>query len=137
MSTMISEEVAQEQTDKLKTYYDIDVDDFPNDVKAALVASFRKMVRSIRAGRLEIEFAEETIIIRQHLEKPPDGAANPLVYKEVVGSAKDGISDDIGSHKKMYYFLGVLCGEGAVIIRKLKGKDLSLAEALGCVFLQV
>jgi len=134
---MISQEVAQEQIDKLKAYYDIDVDDFPNDVKAALVASFKKMARSIMAGRLEIEITEETIVIRQHLDKPPDGAANPLVYKEVVGSAKDGLDDDHGSHKKMYYFLGILCTEGAAVIRKLKGKDLSLAEALGCVFLQV
>lgn len=137
MKNVISDEVAGETIDKFKEYYDIDIDDFPGDVKAALVASFRKMKRSIMEGRLEIEIAEETIAVRQHLEKPPEGAENPLVYKELSGSSKVNLTDDVGSHKKMYYFLGVLSGEGLKVIQALKGKDMSLAEALGCVFLQV
>lgn len=137
MSNIISEEVAQEQIAGLKDYYDIEVDDFPNDVKAAVVASFKKIARAIRAGRLEITLTGEAIEIKQTLAKPPEGAPEKLVYKEVSGIAKDGLNDDHGAHKKMYYFLGVLSGDGATVIRKLTGKDLALAEALGCIFLQV
>jgi len=137
MINVISEEIANEQIESLKAYYDIEVDDFPKDVKAAVVSSFKKVRRAIMAGRLEIDTAGDDIVIKQTLAKPPEGSDGQIVYKEVSGVAKDGLNDDHSSHKKMYYFLGVLSGQGAQIIRKLKGPDLSVAEALGCIFLQV
>jgi len=137
MSNTISDEGSQEQIDALKDYYGIDIDDLPDSVKGAIESSFAKMKRAIMNGRLEIEVNEETILVHQTLQRPPAGAPNPLVYKEVSGSAKIAIKDDSTDHGKVYAFLGALSGEGAGVIQKLKGKDLSLAESLGCVFLQV
>ena len=134
---MISEETARESLDQFLDYYEIDPDLLPEGVSDAIVSSLKKIEKAIQAGRLEIEVTDETIVIRQHLAKPPAGAPNPIVYKEVTGRAKVGIKSDSTDYGKMYAFLGALSGDGLSVIQSLKGKDLSLAESLGCVFLQV
>ena len=134
---IISSDVADEQIEALKLYYDIDVDDLPDNVKGAIVSSFKKIKRAIMEGRLEIEVTDDTILVKQTLCKVPAGVPGTLAYKEVSGQSKVAIRDDSTDHGKMYAFMGALCGEGSKAILALKGKDLSLAESLGCVFLQV
>jgi hypothetical protein len=136
---VISEETAQGQIDKFLDCYDIDPDDMPDNLKAAVISSLKKIKKAIRKGRLEIEITDETVIISQYIDskKAPKGAPNPIVYKEVTGAAKIGIKDDSTDYGKMYSFLGALSGEGIRLFQNLSGKDLSLAESLGVVFLQV
>jgi hypothetical protein len=135
--SVISDETASEQIDAFLDYYDIDPETLPEKVGDAIVSSLAKIKRAIMAGQLEIVVDTETITITQNLTKPPKGFPGPVVYREITGQAKIGIKDDSGDYGKMYAFLGALCGEGIGVIQKLKGKDLSLAEALGCCFLQV
>ena len=133
----ISEEVAAEQIEAFKKYYEIDIDDLTDNLKPVMVSSFQKLKRAIMSGRLEIEITEETILVKQHLKREVEGLPNPIVYKEVSGRAKMGIKDDSTDYGKMYGFLGALCGEGPALIQKLTGPDISLAESLGVVFLQI
>lgn len=137
MAAVISEETATEQIDALIEYYDIDVKSMPENLQRAIESSLQKIKRSVMAGQLEIDISDEMIKITQTLTRPPKGFAGPLVYKEVTGQAKIGIKDDSGDYGKMYNFLGALTGEGIGVIQRLRGRDLSLAEALGALFLQV
>jgi len=133
----LSAETAGEQIDGLIKFYDIDVGEMPENVQRAVTSSLAKIKKAVMAGRVEIELDAETITIRQHLSRPPKGFPGPIVYKEITGRCKIGIKDDSGDYGKMYNFLGAVCGEGVGVIQNLRGKDLSLAEALGAVFLQV
>lgn len=137
MSNVISEETAQEQVEGLIEFYDIDISIMPENVQRAVQASIGKIRKAIMAGILEIEIDPETITIRQTLTRPPKGFPGPITYKELTGKAKIGIKDDSGDYGKMYNFLAAVCGEPVGVILNLRGKDLSLAEALGAVFLQV
>lgn len=133
----ISAQTAQENIDRFLKYYDIDLGDMPENVRRAVEASLAKIRRAIMNGQVEISFENDTITVKQHLAKPLEGFPGPVVYREVTGRAKIGIKDDSGDYGKMYNFLGALSAESPNVIMSLKGKDISLAEALGAVFLQV
>lgn len=136
MDQVISEERAQEILDQFTEYYDIDPETMPENLQRVIASSLAKIKKAIRDGRLEIETDGQSITVKQNLQKPPAGVASQLTYKEVTGAAKIGIKDDSTDYGKMYTFLGALTGDGVGVIQKLGGKDLSLAESLGVVFLQ-
>jgi hypothetical protein len=136
MDQVISEERAQEILDQFTEYYDIDPETMPENLQRVIASSLAKIKKAIRDGRLEIETDGQSITVKQNLQKPPAGVASQLTYKEVTGAAKIGIKDDSTDYGKIYTFLGALTGDGVGVIQKLGGKDLSLAESLGVVFLQ-
>ena len=135
--TKLSEETAQDILEQFIDYYEIDPADMSDDVGEAITTSLVKIRKAIQKGRIEINIDSETITIKQHLKKPHPGIENPLIYKEIVGTAKTPIKPDVSHYIKIYTFLGALSGEGLSNIQKLRGADLSLAESLGTVFLQV
>jgi len=137
MENVISEERATEILNEFFDWYNFDVDVIDDeDTKPTLRTSILKMKRAIRQGLLEVEVTD-TITITQNLKHEIPTVGKELKYKEIDGSSKVGIKDSSQSVAKVYMFLGALCGEGLEVIQKLKGPDLSLAEALGFVFLQI
>ena len=134
---VISEETAQETLDQFTAYYDMDIEGLPDALNTAMVFCLNQIKRAVEKGKLEIEITDDTIVVKQHLKKEIPRAPNPLVYKEVNASAKLAMKDDGTQYGRIYALLGALSGEGSAVILKLKGADMSLAESLGTVFLQV
>jgi hypothetical protein len=134
---VLSQETAAEQVRQLLAYYEFNAEHLPQAMRAALESSVAQIEQGVRLGLLEIDISAERCEVKQHLKRPVPGASNPIVYREVSGKAKIGIREDGGNYGKMYAFLGALSGEGAAIYLNMKSKDLSLAEALGALFLQV
>jgi hypothetical protein len=134
----LSEETAQEHLDLFIDYYEIDIEDLPKELKQAMTYCFNHMKRAIRKGRLEIEVTDGIINIRQNLKKPIAGKKIPqLVYKEINIEVKRAMRDEDNREARTAQLLGALTGEGETLISKLSGPDMSLAESLATVFLQI
>lgn len=131
---MISKESAIAQLDVLYDYYEIDLSEMSGDVKSAIEHSAGKVAKAIQKGRVEISLDDDGIVKITQTVKGGD----TLVYAEMNGQAKIAMGskapDD--SYGKAYAMMGALCGLGEGAILKLKGKDLSTAEALGVLLLQ-
>jgi hypothetical protein len=134
---ILSKETAETQVLSLLEYYEFNLEALPQQLQAPIESALGHIERGVMAGRLEIEVEADTCVVKQHLKKAIAGFPNPIVYREVSGKAKIAIKDDSTTYGKIYAFLGALSGEGAAIYQTMKGKDLSLAEALGSLFLQV
>jgi hypothetical protein len=137
----LSEENADSQLSMLLEYYEIEIEDFDNEsLQSALMTARKKLIKAIRTGVVEIKDEEGVPIVYQHLKKAPSGVKeNTIRYKEVDGMSKIAMKDvkDTDYHGRLYAFLGGLSGESATIIKKLKSTDLSTAECIGTIFLQV
>lgn len=134
----LSEESAQAQVDQFINYYEIHTEDLPKELKMAHVYCINHMKRAIRNGRLEIEIVDGVIVLRQNLKRPPAGMkGSQLVYKEVGVTPKRAVDDDANKGVRLSQFLGALTTEGETLISKLSGPDMSLAESLHSVFLQI
>jgi hypothetical protein len=140
---IISEELAEEQLELLFDYYDLDIDDY-SDIEidgsrpdVALKVSKKKLIKSIRKGRLEISSDSDNglSVVQKLVGKYKD--RTELKYKPLTGRAKTEQSKFKGDdhHGRMYAMLGVMCGQGASAILSLEGPDLSTAECLGGLFL--
>lgn len=137
----ISAEMADEQLNLFFEYYDIDENEINDeDIKRGMISARNKLHRAIMQGRLEILEELDSLVIRQTIKRPPKGlTSNPIVYKELDGTAKIAMKDrkTADQYGKIYALLGKLSGEGIVVIQQLKGADLSVAEMLGVLFLTV
>ena len=130
----VGEEAAREQLDMLYDYYEIDFNDLPEKLKTALEATDKKLLKSVRRGRIEVSLDEKNIIkVVQNIR-----SGEPLVYREIDGAAKVamGNKDENDAYGKAYALMGALCGLGETAITQLKSHDLSVVECLGTVFLQ-
>lgn len=130
----LSEESAQEQLDSFMQHYDIDLADMPKEQSEAINGALNRIKRAIRGGKLEIDGP----IVKQTLTSAT-GEVSEIIYNELSGQAKiamsgKGVNDQYG---RIYALLGSLSklGEGAIV--KLKGADLSIAECVGLLFLQI
>jgi len=139
MGGVLSKETAADQLKVLTDHYEFDIEVLPPKLKPAIEASLRQIEKGIMAGRLEVQIGAgaDDCSVTQHLFRPAQGMPNPIVYGEVTGRCKIGIRDDGTDYGKIYAFLAALCGENAMVFQKMRGQDLSLAEALGAFFLQV
>lgn len=137
MGEKLSRDVAQEQIDALSEFYGIFPEDMPDEAQSLVEASLKSVRRAVMDCRLEIKINGKEISIEQHLDDPPKGLPNPLLYGKVDGHCKIGMKDKMSTYEKVYALLGALSGEGVAGIQKLTGKDLSLAESLGYIFLQI
>lgn len=138
MSYKISEQVAMEQLDGILDYYDLDLNDIKNAAqREAVESAYNRLVKAVRKGNLEFS-NDESIKIIQHL-KEPLGESETIEYRELDGKAKVAMKDkaDTDYYGRIYSFLGSLSGLGETAIIGLKGSDLSVAECLGVLFLQV
>ena len=135
----ISAEVAMDQVMEFLETYDIDVDAIENKKgKSGVESSLNKLVNYVRSGAVEIEKKDGKITITQHLSIPK-GDVTTLVYASIQGKNKvemDGCEDN-DRYTMIYQLVGSLCGIGSEGIKKLEGKDLSVAEVLGAIFLQI
>ncbi len=135
----LSEESAQEQMEIFEDHYDLDLE-IINDksVKSAMKSSKDKIIQAIRLGRVEIKEENNELTIIQTLKNPP-GDVTEIVYGEIKGRHKvamDGKGDDT-NYSKIYALLGALSGQGPKAFMSLKGADVSVAECLGALFLQI
>lgn len=136
----ISAVTAEAQLDTLFDYYDIQLDDVVNkQARDGLESSRTKLVRMVQKGRLIIEEKDGDLKITQHLAKPMAADAKTIEYGEVCGDAKVamGTKKEGDNYGQIYALLGSISGLGETAIRKLRGVDLSVAECLGAIFLQV
>lgn len=133
---ILSEESATEQLIELLDYYDIDLDkigESDEKVATALERACDQLCDAIRTGQLSITRDENSsILVKQQVE----GSKDPLIYKEMNAQAKlamDKFKEE-ELYRRIYALMGSLSGEGDAVIKKLKLKDLAIAEALAAVF---
>lgn len=139
-SYKISEESALEQIVTILDYYDIPLERFEQSEKTESAGEniLDSLIVYFRTGQLQIRVAENGIL--NIIQTTQSGAK--LEYQEIKAKHKK-IMDKYGNenYKRIYAFLGSLCGEGADVIEQLKtgGKqnDLAVAEILGTLFLAV
>lgn len=137
---VISEQIAQEQIDVLLDFYDIDFADIEKkEAREAVESSCKRLKRAVRKGMIDIKTVDDTIEVIQNLSRPFKNFEGPIVYKEITGRAKVAMRDnaDTDHFGRIYALLGGMAGEGEAVIQKLRGKDMSVAECLGVLFLQV
>lgn len=128
----ISKESAQKTLDLFFEYYEIDHE------KEALLANFPALTSAIQKGRLEIAVEDGVLVVTQHLKFPP-GEVGSYVYGEISGKNLLAMKSKAeGDHYgRIQALLGSLSNLGENAIIKLKGPDMSLANAIGMLFLAV
>lgn len=126
---ILSEESAAEQLELFMDYYDVDMNDIPTAQRDAVDIACRKVSKAIRRGKIEIRNTDGLQVVQMVKE-------TELVYGELTGRAKIAMGDKT-DYGKIYALLGSLSGAGETAIQKLKGADLSIAECIGMLFLQV
>lgn len=138
MESKISSAVAQQQLDELLNYYEIDKESFLDDNQANIFdQTCGRLKKAIMKGRLSIN-NEDGIKVKQLLKNSYGGDIDSLNYAVLAGKHKTsmGKHKDTAHYSRMYALLGSLVGMSDVI-KKLEGVDLSTAECLGFLFLQV
>ena len=136
MTTVISRAVAEEQLDLFLDYYDLEIEDFANEaMKEQFETSCNKLVKAITKGRLEIKEDEESnLCVTQILRNEEH-----MEYAVVSGKHKIAMKGkkETDGYGRIYTLLGSITSLGETAISKLKGVDLSIAECLGFLYLQV
>jgi len=142
MENKISVEVAREQVDLFLDYYDMPLDELleeldDKNMKSGVKTSYSRIIKAIQKGRIEISTTDEDQLkIIQHVGKDN---SETLEYKIIDGYAKSSMknADSEDTYGKIYSLVGSLTGLGKEAILKLKGKNLSDAECIGMILLQV
>ena len=135
-----SKETAKNEIKKMLDYYEIDIEEIEDKkVKDAIKASYERLVKAVRRGRLEIKMESGQINIIQRTRPDENGKSKTIEYREIDGTAKceaDNYPAD-AYYQRAYAVMGSLSGMGEIAIKKLKSVDLSLVEVLGLIFLSV
>lgn len=130
---------ARNEIKKMLDYYEIDINEIEDKkLKDAIKASYDRLIKAVRLGRLEIKL-EGGIRVIQKTRPDEKGESKTIEYREIDGTAKcemDGYPADAYS-QRAYALMGSLSNLGEGAIKKLKSVDLSLAEVLGLIFLSV
>ena len=129
----LSEEAAIDQIAGLINYYEIDTELLPAKQSDGIDAVLDNLVKSVRLGRLEINF-EDDIRCIQTLRNGEE-----IVYREIDGKSKTamGTKRESDANGRVYAVMGALSDVGEAGLLKLKGQDVGLVESLGAVFLLV
>lgn len=133
---VISLENAQKQIDRLKDFYDFDYEDIKaKDAQGAIKQHLRKLHRAIMKGRLQIN--DDHTITQKLLNSLGEGTIKELKYKTLTGESKVAMDQYAPEefHAKVYALMGVLCGEGPPVIKRLQGADFTTCESLAYFFL--
>lgn len=133
---VISKEVATDHVNAFLNYYDLSENDLKNkDQKDMFNVCIDKIVKAITEGRLTIsEHKDGYPELTQKLR-----SGELLVYGILKGKSKVAMKDceDSDMYGRIYALVGALTGVGGSAIEEIKGKDLSLAESIGFLFLKV
>lgn len=131
---ILSEEVAEDQVQLFFDYYDLDIDDISEEQARVFEMSLSRIKKAVRKGKLEFAEIGGVVKITQHLKND-----TTLIYDEISGRSKLAMKNkaDTDNYGKIYSLCGSLTGIGESGISKLKGADMSLAECIGALFLQV
>lgn len=132
---VISKESAEKEYDKITEYYEIDREDMAADQIEALDELKKIIVKAMMKGRVEItENSEGEFRIKQILKNKEK---TEVFYKEIDGKAKVEMEKISMSSPitRCYILLGYLSGLGTGAIHKFKGKDATIAEAIGTTLL--
>ncbi len=128
----ISQESAEAQMKKFFDYYDFDIEEdvLNSAARNAVKTAAQRIKKAIRKGLVEIEDVEG-IKVSQTVK------GEKISYKELDGHCKITSDKYEGEYAKIYAMAGYLTGLGLEGIKELKGKDLSIAESIGMLFLQI
>ena len=134
----ISEESAKKQLKIFNEYYEFKTSLVPATSREAVDSAIDRILDAIINGRLTIRESSDGVELVQKFKFPP-GEKSEMTYGVLTGKTKVALKtkteqDNFG---KMYALVGSLTGIGDDGIQALKGPDLSLAECIGCLFLQV
>lgn len=132
MKHKISEEVAKQQLDIFYDYYELDIEeDIASETsRDAVKTSAKRIIKAIRSGRVEITNDDGLKIVQIVGEEK-------LEYKELDGKCKVLTDKYEGNYAKIYAMAGYLNELGLEGMKKLKGVNLSIAESIGMLFLQI
>lgn len=129
MDNLISENSAKEQLNLLLEFYDTDLEELGDDDKMRVKIE-RKLVKAIMQGKIEVENSSEEFLVKQTIK---DGTQ--FVYHEIDGTAKVRMDTFEGKYERLYGLLAILAKKKIEKIQQIKGKDLTIAEYLGLIFL--
>ena len=136
----ISHQAARDQVKILIDYYEIEPENMAKEeMKETMEMSISQLEKSVRKGRVTIEETDDGLTVTQKLKKPL-GEANVIEYKELTGAAKVEMEKNCKvnhNYKKIYALCGAMSGLPESFFQKLRGVDMSDAESLGMIFLQV
>lgn len=134
----LSQESAEALVGKIIAFYGLNVDTLDADMRESTEATFNKLADFARLGMLDIK-SESPFVIVQNLLDADGKTVETIEYAELQGKHKVamGSVDRGDTYGRSYALLGSMSGLGDTAIQKLKGKNLSLAECLGLVFLLV
>lgn len=133
----ISEEVAEDTFNLLLDYYDLDPEDFDSESQLTVFnVAKRRIVKAIRRGDVEVN-NDDGIRVMQHLRCT--SSDETLEYAELTGKNKLAMEKDKDQegYGRIYALVGSMTSKGKHGISQLRGKDLSVMECLGAIFLQV
>lgn len=130
----LSEESAKEQLDLFFEFYDVDFEtlyeeDGSNKVKNKIE---KKLIKAIRQGKVEFENTQEEFLVKQNLRN-----GNQFVYHEPTGHMMSQLDKYKSQHDKMYNILAMLSKKPVDKIKSISGPDLSIAEFIGLIFLNL
>jgi hypothetical protein len=128
----ISQEIAEQQIDSLFEYYDIDIEMLNEDEANAIQGAKLKLIKMVRRGFVTVLTEGDSCIVKHTAL-----TGQEYTYKELTGLAKTSM----GKHKRedmhgrIYALMGALAGLPFNTIAKMKGRDMTIVECLGLVFL--
>lgn len=131
---VLSEESAMDQMQEIVDYYDIEPDKM-GDAAAGFETALDNVVDFIRRGVVEVSRdAKDKLVIKHTL-----ASGEVLNYTEINAKAKLAMDkfDRKENYRRLYAFMGSLCGLGSAGIEKLSARDLTTVEVLGTVFSNV
>jgi len=136
----LSKESAQKELEKFYDYYEIETEDFEkvdgdDDESRANKAIQRmqlKILKGLMKGKISFKEDDGGFIIVLHKK-----AGDTLEFKELDGFAKAEMSKKKSSDEygRIFALTGKMCGLGEHAVKKLKGPELSLVEAIGTTLL--
>lgn len=142
----ISPEGAKAQIDLFNEWYDIEPEDITGTgdaIARSYEMAIARLTRAIRRGRVEIrgeadKAGKSTLIIEQTLANPV-GDTQKIIYREVTGAAKSDVrvTDSDNETAKNYRFLAALSGESYEFFKEFSGPDVTVADCLAFLFVQV
>lgn len=132
MKYKISKEVAEEQLNIFLDHYELDIDeDIASETsRDAVKSSVKRIIKGIRSGRVEITNDDGLKIVQIVGEEK-------LVYKPLDGKCKVLTDKYDGNYAKIYALAGYLNDLGLEGMKNLKDLNLSIAESIGMLFLQI
>lgn len=132
---ILTEELAEKQIDELNDFYDIDVEFIIPALAEPLKQHLLGIKKAIMRGRLSIEVTDDSVNIKQHLERPI-GDVSEIVFKELTGKAAS-LADNANAESRVYVLLGSLSNNPPELFRSMGRVDHRTAMDIGNYFLFV